>query len=240
MADYLYSLVPTRTIRTPYGPRHELTVQDFFDHVLPSLKSGINPAQVVATLKNNGTPSFNKAITQHGRWKGFAKDPLDCPHSLHQTFRHLEGVVKMIVKATDLPSNCSKPNLHFESNPTPDESWSRSDDTFPDASFWEGSERTWRNVAVCAAYQKGNLVDDVEAVSATNAAVYGGLITIYQNIAKIMHSMATCMTQDPRRRFVIGYTIENVKMRLWLCNRRDVLVSRWFNFITVCPQRIIS
>lgn len=168
MTDYLYSLTPTCTISTPFGPCHELTAQDFFDHVLPSLKPGINPAQVVATLKTAGTLSFDEAITQHNRWKGFARNPSHSTLSLHQTFSHLEGVVKMIVKAVSLSSDFSKPNLHFESNPTPDESWFRSDAMFPDASFWEGSQRTWKNVAVCAAYQKGGLVDDKEAVGVTN------------------------------------------------------------------------
>lgn len=38
------------------------------------------------------------------------------------------------------------------------------------------------------------------------------------------------MREDARRRFVIGFTIENVEMRLWYCSRSDVFVSKPFNW----------
>ena len=41
------------------------------------------------------------------------------------------------------------------------------------------------------------------------------------------------MREDGRRRFVIGYTIENTNMRLWFCSRSDILVTEQFNFTRV-------
>ena len=42
--------------------------------------------------------------------------------------------------------------------------------------------------------------------------------------------MNRLMREDPRRRFVIGFTIEDVSMRFWYCSRSDVLVSEEFNW----------
>lgn len=40
------------------------------------------------------------------------------------------------------------------------------------------------------------------------------------------------MHSDPRRRFLFAFTIENVNMRLWYCDRSQTVVSESFNFIT--------
>ena len=44
------------------------------------------------------------------------------------------------------------------------------------------------------------------------------------------------MRDDPTRRFVVGYTIENTDMRLWFGSRTDALVTEPFNFIRVSVQ----
>ena len=54
-----------------------------------------------------------------------------------------------------------------------------------------------------------------------------------QNRAKILHNMAFLLREDPRRRFVYGYTIEDVTMRLWFASRSDVIVSKPFDFMKV-------
>lgn len=41
------------------------------------------------------------------------------------------------------------------------------------------------------------------------------------------------MREDARRRFVIGFTIEDVYMRLWYCSRSDVFASEQFNWQVV-------
>ncbi|GJE95061.1 hypothetical protein PsYK624_112400 [Phanerochaete sordida] len=52
------------------------------------------------------------------------------------------------------------------------------------------------------------------------------------NYKKILRSMAYIMQEDARRRFVIGFTIENVSMRLWFLSRSEVLATAEFNFMT--------
>ena len=41
------------------------------------------------------------------------------------------------------------------------------------------------------------------------------------------------MREDPRRGFVIGFTIENSSMRYWYCSRSDVFVSEAFDMLKV-------
>jgi hypothetical protein len=48
--------------------------------------------------------------------------------------------------------------------------------------------------------------------------------------------MHEVMVEDPRRRFVFAFTIENTVMRVWMASRSDILVSQPFNFITVCRK----
>lgn len=50
------------------------------------------------------------------------------------------------------------------------------------------------------------------------------------------------MREDARRRFVIGFTIEDVNMRLWYCSRSDVFVSEtldWQKVRGVNPIRCV-
>ena len=45
--------------------------------------------------------------------------------------------------------------------------------------------------------------------------------------------MASIMRDDPRRRFVYGFSIDDCKMRLWFASRSDVIVSEPFDFMKV-------
>lgn len=55
-------------------------------------------------------------------------------------------------------------------------------------------------------------------------------------MTKVLMSMARCMRRDPRRRFVLGYTVEDAHMRLWFLDRTQIVVSTPFNFLTVSMQ----
>ena len=41
------------------------------------------------------------------------------------------------------------------------------------------------------------------------------------------------MREDARRRFVIGFSIDDTEMRIWYFSRSDAYVSAPFNFLTV-------
>lgn len=59
-------------------------------------------------------------------------------------------------------------------------------------------------------------------------------ILIYdQDVMKTCWNMYQVMHDDPRRRFVHAFTIENTTTRLWFASRSEILVSEPFNFMTV-------
>ena len=57
----------------------------------------------------------------------------------------------------------------------------------------------------------------------------------YQNAMKVLWSMHHIMREDARRRFVIGFSIDDTSMRLWYFSRSDAYVSESFDFLEVCP-----
>ena len=59
------------------------------------------------------------------------------------------------------------------------------------------------------------------------------MLSALQNITKVTSSMSRCMSEDPRRRFVYGFTFEDMNMRLWYADRAQLIVSEPFNFILV-------
>ncbi|KAF7799146.1 hypothetical protein EIP86_010377 [Pleurotus ostreatoroseus] len=211
---------PKRVPKTPFGTVLERSVQTFFGDILPPIRYGLDPAQLVHHLKaDRTTASSRHAITKQNRWRGFPKDPVDtkATQSVYHTFRHIEGIVKAVVDSVTLFNPEAKPSLRFEANSEAvSEPGYRTEATLPDASFIEVSgEHTWKNIAIFGEYSKGDLGFDPVS-----------------NAKKITHSMKRCMRHDPRRRFVIGFTIINCDMRLWYCDRSQLLASQPFNFIS--------
>lgn len=149
---------------------------------------------------------------------------------------HLEGIVKAAVRASSSISGHLKPRLNFKRNAAPiTTSHQRSEATLLDAFYLAGdSVPTSKTIAVCVEYQTENTPDCVEDVTHTTwNQVLNGLTAVVQNIAKITGSMANCIRQKSRRRFVFGFTIGNIYMRLWYCDRGSIVTSQSFNFITV-------
>lgn len=59
------------------------------------------------------------------------------------------------------------------------------------------------------------------------------MMLLLSNRGQTIWNMYQQLREDPRRRFALAYTIEDAEMRLWFCNRSEMLVSTPFNFITV-------
>lgn len=157
---------PRCQIKTPFGPCQELALKHFLDHVLPPLRHNLDPARIVATMKSSGKSSSNKIITSNNRWRGFARDPASCEQSTYDTFKHLEAVVKAIVKVVSTDYGDVKPSSDFWSNHEPVSTcWSWSGDRFPSATFRRSPEHGWENAAVCGEYQKGDDSDCAQDVS---------------------------------------------------------------------------
>ena len=45
--------------------------------------------------------------------------------------------------------------------------------------------------------------------------------------------MASCIMEDPTRRFTYGFSVEDKEMSLWYCDRAGFVASEPFNFVSV-------
>lgn len=163
MAGHLNNPYQTRhnaSVKTPFGLSTELPLQMFFDNILPPLRDDVKSSSVLEALRDD------HLITEHHRWRGFAKDPKDSLHPVYFTFKHLEAVVRSIVKTVEATYPGAGHALRFESNSTSVARYpNNSDETFPDASFLDGSELRWENIAVCGEYEKDEVPDYAQDVS---------------------------------------------------------------------------
>lgn len=54
-----------------------------------------------------------------------------------------------------------------------------------------------------------------------------------QVVPALLQRMHDRMCKDPRRRFIIGMTVEDAKLRIWFCNRSELLVSEAVSIMEV-------
>ncbi|KIP06421.1 hypothetical protein PHLGIDRAFT_118977, partial [Phlebiopsis gigantea 11061_1 CR5-6] len=122
-------------------------------------------------------------------------------------------IIDEIIEASGVDR--SEATLTFECNPSGIIHWySRNNHSRPDcvgrlsSASGDFYERQWTDVAVPGEFKKANTLDGLR-----------------DDTTKVIRSMRHIMREDPRRRFVFGFTIEQCQMRLWLVSRSDVLVS---------------
>ncbi|KAJ3558272.1 hypothetical protein NM688_g1021 [Phlebia brevispora] len=207
-----------QVISTPHGAAMVIPVKFFLDHVIPPLLPNSDPARVVnALLRTGKRSSGRKPISLQGRWRGFAQNPADSHHPPQKVYSHLGDIVQAIHEASGVEH---LPMLLRQGSPCKMYWCDRDEDSLPDVHFSHGnSVQKW-----------------------TDIAVFGELCTtdrrqdILENALKVTASMHHCMQKDARRRFMHAFTINNFSMRLWFCDRTQILVSEPFDFITDhCP-----
>ncbi|KAJ3545073.1 hypothetical protein NM688_g5672 [Phlebia brevispora] len=201
------------TISTSFGVATVVPTRYFLKHVLPPLHPNIDVDKVLVKLRRHRKGS-QKAITKAGRWWGFAKDPAEVERP-KTGFSHFPKLVDAIAKC-GAPKG-TNPSLQVLHNPEPTTyGENRHIDELPDAYMVAPSiDRTkvsWADVAVIGEYEK-----------------------YFPNSAMSSERLAQSTLRafkDPRRRFVYGYTLDDMAMRLWFRDRSQFIVSRNFNFIT--------
>ncbi|KAJ3558270.1 hypothetical protein NM688_g1023 [Phlebia brevispora] len=205
--------MPTYAVlETPQGYATELPVTQFLSAILPPLPHDLDVARVLHALLHPSHKS-RSPITSRGRWTGFSADPENLKGSEDKAFFHLPSVVRSIAAATSPEKTLA--SLHINPNRAAVQA-RRHLKSFPDAYLSVYSScREWSDIIAFGELTKTESEEDIS-----------------DNINKVTSSMAKCMAGDPRRRFVFSFTIENVKMRLWFCDRSQILVSEPFNFIT--------
>lgn len=234
-----------RVLMTPIGWSKQVPIRLFLDHVLPPLRHSLDVTQIAEQLCGPpGTTSRNTPITSRGRWRGFAQDPARSERSEQSAFCWLKSAFSAITKASSSAVGAIEPVLHFHNNTNcVMRSTARTASTLPDSYFSLDESRlpTPSTIGVCGEHKKSDCDSDIRDVSVILIWPQSSRLNEEpQNNAKVTASMAKCLREDPRRRFVYGFTIENTSMRLWFCDRAQLLVSEPFNFILVrvitCPS----
>lgn len=245
----VYSVEVTRTavwedLGGKKGVVPEVEYEFFAQHILPPLHKSIDISGLIERLKKNGT------ITD-GRWRAFPLDP--CKHASdgpdHETENNVfTSLVKVVTAATNsaVTGIKTKKILHYRSRPDKppicsfDKKLGRPDGYFVFAPAHTSNEPYWRDLATPAEFKLRDTGDDLQSVRDVSFAVWHSVYTslmtlacLIQDITQILWDMYQIMREDPRRRFVFGFTIENTQMRVWMASRSEVVVSEPFNFITV-------
>ncbi|KAI0345467.1 hypothetical protein BDW22DRAFT_877798 [Trametopsis cervina] len=193
----------------------QVPLQWFKDKILPPLPSKFNLQDAIQSLKQNG------AILNE-RWAAFAESPSAQSAHEDKVFEPFATIAKNVGEAAKKQLS-REPAVVFERNPdiTP-YSHLRSNISKPDGygvyrrhrSFQSNSPICWEFIVAPGEKKQQRRVADLN-----------------DNITKLLWSFGHLMREDPGRRFVVGYTIEDTDMRLWFGSRSEILVSEEFDFI---------
>ncbi|KAJ3531026.1 hypothetical protein NM688_g7632 [Phlebia brevispora] len=202
-----------RVESTDLGPAIQVSLQYFVNHVLPPLRPQIDVDAVLRKLKRV-KKGKRQPITKAGRWWGFAKDPARTPISIQRSYMHFPNLVRAIARHST--PRGEEPSLQIFHNPITALSINdRGETSMPDAYMaargTSGVGMKWSNIDVIGEYGKSE----------------------HSELASTKMSWSVVRAfDDPRRRFVFGYTVENVTMRLWYFHRTEAIFSTGFNFVT--------
>ncbi|GJE95037.1 hypothetical protein PsYK624_112160 [Phanerochaete sordida] len=199
----------------------------YFPDYLPPLRGGDN--LVARTLKR----LENRGLIADNRWTLWDDEPCNLngfdvktkrrfvEDNVFAVFADLAKHVADAALALDDQLGLAEPGVVFECNPTCtplSKNRKEPSKSKPDAYallLAHANPILWCDMAIPAEFKKTDATDDR-----------------LDNYEKILWSMCYIMQEDARRRFVFGFTIENVSMRLWFLSRSEVLVSEAFNFMT--------
>ncbi|KAF7797341.1 hypothetical protein EIP86_008536 [Pleurotus ostreatoroseus] len=206
-----------RTGSTDLGPVTVLPIRYFLDHVLPPLHPAIDLDETLAKLKNYGD-NGQHPITKIGRWWGFPKNPWDLQRrNSRDAYRTLPRVVNAIAEC-GAPRGV-RPSLQLSMNPECEDLAHikvRGVHVLPNAYMVPlgipAKKARWKDISVIGEY------DSYEGAENKNSR-------------KLCSSILQAF-DDPRRRSLFGWTMENHRMRLWYCDRAQFLASYSFEFTT--------
>ncbi|KAI0093431.1 hypothetical protein BDY19DRAFT_923656 [Irpex rosettiformis] len=205
----------------------EVEFEFFKLHILPPLHLSIDIDTIISDLVDD-------EIIVNGRWAAFPRDPWTYAtdssgvaqrEKENEVFAPLATIIREITSSKRTGVHARRA-LEYESLPdsTPvccfDKKGARPDGYFvfntPNQPAMRFNGRAyWRDLATPAEFKLRDRREDLQG-----------------DINQICWDMHQIMREDPNRRFVFGFTIENIRMRIWMMNRSEVVVSQPFNFIT--------
>lgn len=208
------------------------------NHVIPPLHGNINIPRIIMAL-------VKAKVIVNGRWAPFPTDPWQCKQDEMTVFSGLDNVIQSIVLHSQIDLDAT---IKYVNRPTDTPVCSDVDHKkgarpdgyflFLDHSLRRDGRHYWRDLLTPAEFKLEDKHNDLQDASSISHCAFPMLIVTLarQDINKICWDMHQIMKEDPRRRRVFGFTIENTQMRVWMMNRAEVIASEPFNFITVCIQ----
>ncbi|KAI9062842.1 hypothetical protein FKP32DRAFT_1676757 [Trametes sanguinea] len=202
----------------------DAALEAFIAKVLPPLpeifgRRDIAVEKVMEKLQSNGAL---KATSGTGyKWTSMKTQPKDNESRESKAFKPLERIVTNIeaaVKDCVWDDAFGKPEPRFQyknaGDSKPDSYHRRSSNVsrpdgyfFPRGSQLQGTQKVhnWWDIGVVGEFKKKDNEKNRE-----------------DDAKKVVWSFNTIMREDPRRRFVHGFTMENTTTRLWFCDRSQI------------------
>ncbi|KAJ3779779.1 hypothetical protein GGU10DRAFT_280300, partial [Lentinula aff. detonsa] len=186
----------------------EISVDDYFNHVLPPLPSHLENevGEVCNILNRNGT--YN---TTTQRWRQFPQDPKDQSPDEPKVFLPLAELFDAIVQAAQQLDPQLEPNFKLVVDGYVAPTSERGNDSHPDGFFKITDKALSEMRKKCEVLMKKEGWED--------------------DIIKLMWNMSRILALDPCRRFTLGFTIEDRSFRLWVLNRGTLLRTKAFDFM---------
>ncbi|KAI0088534.1 hypothetical protein BDY19DRAFT_906556 [Irpex rosettiformis] len=216
-----YSVEASRTTVVDDLPSEvpEVDFAFFQDYILPPLNDKIQIQNVIRKLET-------QKVIVDGRWAAFPSDPWEYASGSgdkeNAVFSHLASVIENITSQSGIGDEkaidyVSRPNSDLVCCCEGESKAARPDGyfLFEDHTQRFDARDYWRDILTPAEFKLRDRHEDLQ-----------------DDVIKICWNMYQVMKEDPRRRFVFGFTIENTQMRVWLMSRAEVIVSQPFNFIT--------
>ncbi|GJE95027.1 hypothetical protein PsYK624_112060 [Phanerochaete sordida] len=203
----------------------------FEDALLPPLrlKTGVTVKDIVKKLEANSTVT---AVHGRNRWSAFAQGPPSTfagSHTEDEVFESVSDIITAITRAYD---SKTKMTLQYRSRPkNVPRSETRTNKSKPDGYFMDNLApgaltevpHRWVNVMIPSEYKLSDSPKDMN-----------------DNATQILWSLTHLLREDPRRRFVLGFSIEDTRLRLWFMSRSDIFVSFPEPDFTTAIERLVS
>ncbi|KAF7790467.1 hypothetical protein EIP86_001422 [Pleurotus ostreatoroseus] len=201
----------------------ELSIESFLETLLPSLDSAIDLDNLRTELKQGPQPT----LADDG-WSIFSEvRPNQGTEVEDDAYADLEKVFEAIIETNPLNK---KSFIEYTQNPTLPPSHSRLKlaakpdgvayvplDTLNNRTYPSRNTKNilWGQIVFCGEFKKAD----------------GGIKYHNEVVKQVLGVMCQIMRDEPRRRFVYGFTIENCRMRLWYIDRSEVVVSSPFDIM---------
>ncbi|KAJ3555474.1 hypothetical protein NM688_g2555 [Phlebia brevispora] len=196
----------------------EISLDTFKADLLPALDKAIDIDRVSDTLRQGDEP-----ILQPVGWTDFKTEPKNLKADENEVYKSFTKIIDAIINARPSQRHCCISYAQFPCKGllhTLEKNTGKPDGYFymplpysvPSAN---ADDIYWQQIICSAQFKKENT----------------SILKRNDNIMKICSDMVQIMRDDPARRFTYGFTVENLTMRLWYCDRSEIIVSEGFHIM---------